>query len=340
MNRRAITFALVISLCISLVVWKKMKTATNAKVPVVTAEPPKPIVRVIVAKKRIPARTRLELKRLEEFLELREIVASAPPVGAYTTLASLTNRYTSTGMFPGDVLVEDRLMGTDAVPALSFAIPQGRRAYTIAVSPVTGVAGFLQQGDFVDIIARLTLPTGEPLSKVVLEDIQILAIGKIYEFDAIIPTSTPAISAGKSDLITLAVTPEELERLNLLETGGYNFKLILKNPKDKGTIVSTKGSTPKMLLTSLGLIEEEKPIVATPQAEIAEEQVKAPVIQEVQISQVIEEEESPTVEIFYAAKRMEMPKDITLKPRSRQVAMKPVAAVPVRAPSPSPFEQE
>ncbi|MBF0542993.1 MAG: Flp pilus assembly protein CpaB [Candidatus Riflebacteria bacterium] len=329
MNRRAITIALIVSLVISLVVWKKIKAPPPpvAQVPVVMAEPPKPAVKVVAARKRIPARTRLETAHLDEYMELREIVASEPPLGAFLNVASLANRFTNSGMFPGDIVVEDRLMGSSAVPALSFAIRSGYRAYTFAVSAVTGVAGFIQQGDCVDVIAKLQLPTSEMISKIVLENIKILAIGKTYEFDSVVPTSTPAIAAGKVDLVTVEVTPEQLERLNLLETSGYDFKLILKNLDDKN-LVTTKGATPKMLLTSLGLAEEDKPkaptVVPSSTAEISPFQPPPPptptptpqkvekVADETSVSDQVEEE-TPTVEVYNGPKKTDMEKDNTLK---------------------------
>jgi Flp pilus assembly protein CpaB len=97
---------------------------------------------------------------------------------------------------------------------------------------VTSVGGFIQQGDFVDVIATFRPRGSEPVSKIVLQDIQILAVGGSYQFAGGIPTQTPSIMAAKAELITLAVTPEELEKMMQLDTG-TTFKFVLKNPSDQ-----------------------------------------------------------------------------------------------------------
>ncbi len=84
----------------------------------------------------------------------------------------------------------------------------------------------------------------------------------MYQFDGTLATAPPAIAAGKVDLVTLAVTPEELERLMYLDSGVV-FRLVLKNPKDKDKRVETPGATEKAVMKGLGLLEEP-PAPATP----------------------------------------------------------------------------
>jgi hypothetical protein len=64
-------------------------------------------------------------------------------------------------------------------------------------------------------------------------------------------TAAPAISAGKVELVTLALNPIDLEKLMYLDSG-TNFRLVLKNPRDKDTKVQTKGATERIVLSDIG----------------------------------------------------------------------------------------
>ncbi len=252
MNKKPILVALLASLAISMLLWSKLQTSapTEIKAPVVQ-QPTILKKSVVVSKKTVAARTRLEQAILEDSFEIREVIASAVPDMAFTDIASLTNKYTKVTFLPGDIITPMRLMEGDQIPNLARAIPPGKRAVSIAVSKITGVGGFIQQGDFVDVIATFRPRNSEPVTKIVLQDIAVLAIGSTYEFDNSIATSTPSISAAKVELVTLAVTPNELERLMYLDSG-TNFRLVLKNPSDKDQKIQTRGATERNVLSDIG----------------------------------------------------------------------------------------
>lgn len=321
MNRRAVIVALFVSLILSFALWKKMNV--QAPTAPLNLEPPKiATVPAVFAKRRVPARARIEPNIVGEWFERREVPSGTIPLDTITELASLSMRYTSVTLFPGDVVIEQRLMDKDAIPALAFAVPRGRRAFTIAVSKVSGVAGFIQQGDYVDVIATFRPTGGEQITKLVLQDIPVLAIGQTFEFDSVVPTSTPAIAGSKVDLVTLAVTPAELERLALLDSG-YNFRLVLKNPKDKGEQVTTQGATEKIVMNAIGFNPDGTPMtppIATPTAPVAEEPITSPVAIPAVMpplfptaapsvsSAALMTTETGKVDVFYGRRREEMSK--------------------------------
>lgn len=298
MNRRAILVALIVSLVFSVILWKKVQEQAKPTVIPQVAEPPKiPTTQAVVAKQKIPARLMLEAAQLNEYFELKELIASAVPADAFTSIASLTKKYTSITILPGDIMTPSRILDKDVIPALSFAVPQGKRAVTIAVSKTSGVGGFIQQGDFVDVIASFKQGTPDSIAKIVLQDILVLAAGNTYAFDPGIATAAPAIAAAKMELVTLAVTPEELERIVFLDSS-VSFRLVLKNPKDKGEQVITKGATEKMVMRTLGFTEPVAvQTVPTTVPEIAPKSASpaAP--------QAIETIETGRVEIMYGTQR-------------------------------------
>jgi len=251
-NRRAIVVALLASLAISMLLWSRLQKGPAGPVVAPVVQQPTIIKKaVIVSKKAVAARTRLEPAIIKDSFEVKELIASAVPELAITDIASLTGRYTSVTILQGDIMTERRLMDANQIPNLARAVPPGKRAVSIAVSKVTSVGGFIQQGDFVDVIATFKPRGSEPVTKIVLQDIQILAVGGSYQFAGGIPTMTPAISAAKVDLITLAVTPEELEKMIQLDDS-TTFKFVLKNPNDKDKRVVTKGATQRSVLQEIG----------------------------------------------------------------------------------------
>ncbi len=252
MNRRAIIVALLASLAISMLLWNKLQTSQPARIEAPVVQQPTILKKaVVVSTKRLAARTRLEPTLVQASFELREMIASAVPDTAITSIASITNRYTAVTILPDDIMTPPRLMDESQVPNLARAIPQGKRAVSIAVNKATSVGGFIQQGDYVDVIATFRPRNSDPITKIVLQDIQILAVGGTYEFDSGAATATPAIAAGKVELVTLALNPTDLEKLMYLDSG-TSFSLVLKNPKDKDQKVQTKGATERIVLSDIG----------------------------------------------------------------------------------------
>ncbi|MFU8829263.1 MAG: Flp pilus assembly protein CpaB [Phycisphaerales bacterium] len=127
----------------------------------------------------------------------------------------------------------------------------GTRAMTVSVDRVIGVSGFLQPGDFVDVIATMSpdpetekaLDT-EPgrFSKIVLQNVRVLAIGEHLQTDGRRSREVRAV--------TLEVLPSESERLALAVDYG-NIHLTLRSPVDQ-TLVVTSGITPLGLLLTEG----------------------------------------------------------------------------------------
>lgn len=291
MNKKAIIVALLASFAISMLLWNKLQQDKPKDVvapPISVPEIPK--TPVVVSTKRLAARTRLEPELVKQSFEVREILASAAPVDAFSDIASITDRYTSVTILPEDIMTPIRLMDESSVPNLARAIPPGKRAVSIAVSKVTSVGGFVQQGDYVDVIATFRPRNSEPVTKIVLQDIQILAVGNTYEFDGSIPSSTPAISAAKVELITLALSPSELEKLLYLDSSA-SFRFVLKNPADKDQKIHTKGATERIVMSDIGHPDFQQTVTTSG----AVEKTTAPV------TTIIEPIDDGRVEIMYGA---------------------------------------
>lgn len=143
-------------------------------------------------------------------------------------------KITTTSLAQGEQILQKKLAAAGEVKfGLSYAVPVGKRAVTVAVDDVSGISGLIKPGDHVDVAAVINIPdqTGQKEianSLVVLQNIEVLAVGKTLEDK----------SDGKTPLeykeVTLAVTVEESRPLILANQKG-NIRLMLRSPVDNST---------------------------------------------------------------------------------------------------------
>jgi pilus assembly protein CpaB len=148
-------------------------------------------------------------------------------------------------MLRGEPLSEAKLAPAGTLGGLSALITEGRRAITVRVNDVIGVAGFALPGNYVDIIVSTqqdagdrNFPQSRNISKIVLERILVLAVAQEVGRDETKPRVVNAV--------TLEVTPEQAENLDLARSVG-SLSLVLRNQVDPQPGVTT-GATKLSLL--------------------------------------------------------------------------------------------
>lgn len=179
-----------------------------------------------------------------ELFRLVDWPASSTPPGAFTDIALLEGRVVKTSLMRGEPVLEGKLAPLGTKGGLSAVIGEGRRAITVRVNDVIGVAGFALPGNFVDIIVNTQREgerngsTDQNISKIVLERILVLAVAQEAGRDETKPRVVNAV--------TLEVTPDQAEKLDLARSVG-SLSLALRNQVDPqpGT---TQGATKATLL--------------------------------------------------------------------------------------------
>lgn len=143
----------------------------------------------------------------------------------------------------GEPIVESKLVPRSGGSGLlSFKVAPGMRAFSVKVNEVVGVGGFIVPGSRVDVVATTeTSPRSQAqVAKIVLEDVTVLAAGQTIEQKDNKPVTVSNV--------TLAVTPEDAERLALASNDG-RIQLVLRNFND-GEKVMTAGVDKGRLLAS------------------------------------------------------------------------------------------
>ena len=156
--------------------------------------------------------------------------AGEAPAGAFSDPSKLEGRVLKTVMARGEPVLESKLAPVGTKGGLSSVIDPGKRAITVRVNEVVGVAGFALPGNYVDILVNTQDEQQKPVSKIVLEKILVLAVAQEATRDETKPKVV--------DAVTLEVTPDEAEVLDLARSIG-NLSLVLRNQLDQETIQTT-----------------------------------------------------------------------------------------------------
>jgi len=208
----------------------------------------RPLTDIVVALRDLPVSSRLGPQDLA-------IVRVPAETVAPTTIHRVEDadgRITRIKLWAGETLLEPKLAPRGAKGGLQAVIPDGYRAMTVRVNDVSGVSGFVQPGAHVDVVAVLKSQQRQdmpPTAKIVLQNVEVLAIGQLVEGgkDGKDEKPKPATTA------TLLVTPSDAERVALATNQG-EVSLILRAFADDG-LVQTPGVDPTGLVS--------RPVVGT-----------------------------------------------------------------------------
>ena len=221
---------------------------------------------VVIAQTEIP----LGGKITAEQLALASIPNGSTPEGAFRKLEDVVGRVAITPIGVREPVTTLKLAPEGMGAGLSAVIPEGYRAMTVKVDDVVGVSGFIMPGSFVDVVAVIVPPGAnganvDPISKIVLQNIKVLASGAKIDSpqNQREPTSVNAV--------TLQVTPGQAEKL-VLATSQGKLQLVMRNYGDQDS-AQTNGANRSSLLNGEGVI----PQPAAPSSENVERPKPAPV---------------------------------------------------------------
>jgi pilus assembly protein CpaB len=127
----------------------------------------------------------------------------------------------------GMTLVPGYLAPPGTPPGMAVRIREGFRAVAVKVDESTSVAGWIKPGSRVDVVILMDIRRDgkrETISRVILENIEVLAVGQ-----DIGTMSDTGASVAKS--VTLLVPPEDVPKLHLAATKG-KVRLAMRNQLD------------------------------------------------------------------------------------------------------------
>ena len=152
--------------------------------------------------------------------------AQSPVPGGFEKVEDAVGRGVTSALVENEPVTESKLAPKDSGGGLPPNIPAGMRAMSIRVNDVIGVSGFALQGTHVDVIVTIRPNNGESVSRIIANNLLVLAAGPAYD-----PAAARAGEAKPTNAVTLAVTPSDAEKLTLATTQG-SIMLVLRNPLD------------------------------------------------------------------------------------------------------------
>ncbi len=184
-----------------------------------------------------------ELLKAED-VSLLEWPASDPLSGAFTKPQEVVGRTVLYPLVAGEPLLERQLAAPGSGFGLAAKINAGMRAIALKSDEVVGVGGFLYPGTRVDVLVTYRDP--QPVTSIVLQDVQVLATGHETQPD-------PDGKTANVDVVTLLLTPHDAQKAVLASSQGV-IHFVLRNSSDRGQADDA----------AVGLAELEKKAPAAP----------------------------------------------------------------------------
>ncbi|MFL6733285.1 MAG: Flp pilus assembly protein CpaB [Sphingomicrobium sp.] len=149
---------------------------------------------------------------------------SVPP-GAFTNATQLLpagkRRVALMRMAINEPILSSKVTGEGQNASIAALLPDGMRAASVRINDVSGVAGFVQPNDSVDVLITRSAPNGQQITDVLLQNTRVIAMGQ----DAQRADGQPVVAA----TATLEVDPLAAQKLALAQQIG-SLSLVLRKP--------------------------------------------------------------------------------------------------------------
>ena len=193
--------------------------------------------------------------------------AKSVPEGSFSSKQALFKdgrRITLAVFQQNEPILSSKITGPGQRASLSTLLDSDKRAITIRVDDVRGVAGFVLPNDRVDIVLIRTASdsSGHRQSDLLLQDIKVIAVDQVASEQKNRPVVAKAV--------TLEVTPFQAQKISLATSVG-SLSLILRKAGDSNVVADRR-------VTESDLTEgEARPAPQAPQAPAKAQPAPVPV---------------------------------------------------------------
>jgi pilus assembly protein CpaB len=156
--------------------------------------------------------------------------SSSLPVGIFSNYNQLAptgkKRVVLRPIAVNEPIMATKLAGEGLGPSISYLLPDGMRAAAVRINDVSGVAGFIQPMDTVDVLITRSLPGAEnrQVTDVLLQAVKVIAIDQ----NAQGADGKPIVAK----TATLEVNPTDAQKLALAQQVGQ-LSLVLRKPGEQ-----------------------------------------------------------------------------------------------------------
>jgi pilus assembly protein CpaB len=178
--------------------------------------------KVVAAANAIPA----NVKITAEMVTLKSVPLESVHPEAVTALDKVIGTVSNSDIVKDEQILSSRIVTDTSKATLAYRVPQDMRAVAIPSSEISGVAGYINTGDKIDILVTYDKKDINPVSTTYtqLQDIEVAAVGTAVLSEADKKKALPAS-------ITVFVKPAQAEVLAYAVANGSLF-FSLRNPVD------------------------------------------------------------------------------------------------------------
>jgi pilus assembly protein CpaB len=199
----------------------------------------------------ISARDIAEMETIDDtMLDYRNIPEDYIAPGFATEVDSVVGQVAGSPIKKGEQILMTKLLTPGPDTGISLQVSPGKRAVTLPVDEVRGVAKLIRPGDRVDVLAAVDVGKGITAHRevsVILQDVPVLATGlnvvnnipRIFEVDGGGKNVTQITLSGdtKFNTLTVETDPKQAQELVfIVSTQPGNIFLMLRNPNDRGQL--------------------------------------------------------------------------------------------------------
>ncbi|MBZ0256122.1 Flp pilus assembly protein CpaB, partial [bacterium] len=224
---------------------------------IVNAEPE--AEQIVVAIEKIPAGSLIRAEQLKTSALLKETA----PQGVIGSIEELAGRYARTTIYPGEMIIADRLADANSLGGLPTLIPEGMRAITLRVDDTISVAGFVRPGHRVDVLTTFDVDDDnhDTVTRTILQNLEVIATGQELDDDE------DAVKRAKLvPTVTVLVTLAQAEQLTLASNAGV-IRLVLRNTTDQ-LQEATEGTSLTRMIPKEKKEEEPIQVVSEPEPQV------------------------------------------------------------------------
>lgn len=197
----------------------------------------------------------------ETHIELKEVPVEFVSPGAISDPNEVIGMVALSPFKKGEVLISNKITRPSPLTGLSLQVSPGKRALTIPIDEMRGVAKLLKPGDVVDLIAAVSVGKGQNRRKevrTIMQNVPILATGvrisnelpvlyeKNQKGDKVIIKNLTRDTNYNS--VTIEASPLEAQNLVfILNQNPKDLTMTLRHPTDTGPVYSISTTAESIL---------------------------------------------------------------------------------------------
>lgn len=153
---------------------------------------------------------------------------------AQTSVEALSGSIATVRILPGEQIVSDKFGSEIETAGSALTIPKGMIAISVSLSDTSRVAGFINPGSQVAVFINGTAPDGQPFTRLLLSEVQVIAVGSTTttQTTTTTPEGTQTVEQLPATLMTLAVEQRDAEKVLFSQTAGELVFAVLTEDSD------------------------------------------------------------------------------------------------------------